>query len=115
MNNCNSNCKNKKIKIQGFSSIDWMSDSLGCLGYRNKYRKEIDDLKNEIKGASLNQIIELFGKPNKIRSGSYNYILKRCCNGSDEFQDSIDDGLFLRIYFNEKGCVENFSFVAIGE
>jgi len=67
-------CKNEthqlQIKIEGFSSNEWQSDSLGCKGNRRELSHFLDDSIKKIIGIDKKELIYLLGAPNY----SYHYI-----------------------------------------
>jgi hypothetical protein len=46
-----------------FNSSAWKEDRLGCTGTRQQLRPEFDQIRNELKGLSQREVIDVLGKP----------------------------------------------------
>ncbi|MES2797507.1 MAG: hypothetical protein V4683_16165 [Bacteroidota bacterium] len=66
------NACSKKPKLDGFDLAKWTSDKGGCSGQRANQITELKGLKQELKGVSSNDILELFGQPDIQRLSERN-------------------------------------------
>jgi hypothetical protein len=57
-------CSQKPI-LQGFDSQKWQEDANGCNSHRIALADEVLHRKAELVGLGQNEIVEIFGKPNR--------------------------------------------------
>jgi hypothetical protein len=50
-------------KIEGFDSAAWQDDRLGCGGGRKALRESFDNVRQELKGLTQNEVLDVLGKP----------------------------------------------------
>jgi hypothetical protein len=96
------NCHEPK-KIKGFDSEHWKADKDGCAGERKKMEEILYNLKDQLKGDSEADILDVFGKPEKTllykRNQKYfYYFIKNSANcGGKKENDSIPTILSIRL------------------
>ncbi len=50
-------------KIDGFDSAAWQADRLGCGGGRKALRESFDKSRQQLKGLTQNEVLDVLGKP----------------------------------------------------
>lgn len=71
---CFQNKNNSETKVFKYKK-DWIEDSLGCLGYRQKIINNYLDTIREFKGLDRKTFIENFGQPNRIEYSDQNELV----------------------------------------
>ena len=55
-------CDSSK-KIKGFDTTTWQADRLGCGGQREALRQSFDTIRQELKGLTQDEVLDVLGKP----------------------------------------------------
>jgi hypothetical protein len=93
-----SSCK-KNLDFKNFDSSEWKSDFKGCDGKRQQQLRNFDEIKTQLLGIQVSQLIEILGKPNKQELGdrkrrNFMYCLmpgKQCPEGQGDIKMLLVD------------------------